>query len=248
MSQTIFRTQQLTGFTTLPNELLRDSKLSFKARGVLAMVLSQREDWIVYKGWLEKQGTEGREAIQGAIEELTAAGYVRTYTEQPREGGKFSNKVWHFYDVPVTDDGKPLTVNRERETVDGFPAAKKEQEKEEPSKKADVPSAVSVALTSFLAKFIEMDTLDFAEAWDDWLTYRKKRKLKPYADGGLATLEMLSKLGPDRAIAAIHHSRSQNYQGIYEPREKRTGRDSNRNAGTYNEGRSKSWKGFERTS
>jgi hypothetical protein len=147
--------------------------------------------------------------------------------------------------VSVTPPVTTVTPPSLSEPVKGGVTALTPKPSVEPSGK---PSAVSQALTSFLTKFIEMDTLDFAEAWDDWLVYRKKRKLKPYADGGLATLEMLSKLGPDRAIAAIHHSRSQNYQGIYEPREKRTGRDSNRNAGTYNEGRSKSWKGFERTS
>lgn len=96
MSRTIFRSQLSRDFTTLPNAMLRDKALSFRARGVLAMVLSNSNEWEVTKAWLNEQGPEGRDAIVTALNELREAGYCKVRKE--REEGKFSRTVWEFYD------------------------------------------------------------------------------------------------------------------------------------------------------
>lgn len=148
--RTVFRSHLTCDFVQLPNSMLRDKSLSYKARGILAMLLSNKDTWEVNKGYLQDMGTEGREAIQGAIGELEARGYMR-YVAQPREAGKFVGSVWHVYDVPCPLNertnqthwqekenfknsgpsqereavhGEPLTANHERETVPGFPTPK----------------------------------------------------------------------------------------------------------------------------
>lgn len=149
--RTIYRTVHTQDFTVLPNALLRDKSLSFKARGMLAMLLTNRDDWEAYAGWIQAQGTEGREAIASGIAELEAAGYM-AHRISASEGGKFARHVWTIYDTALAEekrtkwcqrqnfkkiesdhqreavDGKPLTGNRKRETVDGFPAPNKYQE------------------------------------------------------------------------------------------------------------------------
>lgn len=153
--KTIFRNAAKTHFVQIPNELVRNRVLSFKARGVLAMLLSNVDTWEVHVGWIQEQGTEGREAIQGAIRELEEAGYM-THSERPRAAGKFGSSVWTVYDEPVgvnartnrtkwseqnfkktpenhereAVNGLPHTGNRERETVSGFPATKKNKEED----------------------------------------------------------------------------------------------------------------------
>lgn len=99
----IYRSVQSHDFTVLPNALLRNKALSFKARGMAAMLLSNREDWNVYAGWIEEQGTEGREAVAAAMKELEAAGYM-VFAEAPRVGGKFMGGTWLVYDTPVPVD------------------------------------------------------------------------------------------------------------------------------------------------
>lgn len=105
-SRTIFRSLRKHHFTTVPNSLARDSSLSFKARGILLLVLSNCDEWVVHQSWLEEQGLEGREAIRSGMKELVAAGYARY--EEVREGGMFVAGRWTFMDEPdLPDDGKP---------------------------------------------------------------------------------------------------------------------------------------------
>lgn len=156
--KTIFRTKHATHFTTLPNGLLRDKQLSFRARGVLAMVLSNSEEWEVTQVWLREQGAEGKEAIAASIRELEAAGYA-VFDQERRGGGAFSQGVWTFYDAPVAlsqrttktalkepPTGLPPTGNPVGgKPHDGNPATKKDYQKEglseEENQKNSAPSA-----------------------------------------------------------------------------------------------------------
>lgn len=102
--KTIFRSKLTNHFTPLPNAMLRDKTLSFKARGILAMVLTNKEEWEVSKTWLQEQGTEGREAITSGLDELKKAGYVSMRQERG-DSNKFDRVIWEFRDMP--DNGKP---------------------------------------------------------------------------------------------------------------------------------------------
>lgn len=98
-ARTIHRRKLTQDFTVLPNALLRNNLLSFRARGVLAMMLSNADGWETNMGWLEAQGTEGRDAIRSAMKELEAAGYAVYATR--RDGGKIVCHEWTWYDAPV---------------------------------------------------------------------------------------------------------------------------------------------------
>ncbi len=96
--KTIHRRTLAENFTTLPNALLQNPALSFRARGMLAMMLSMPEDWQTYQTWIEGQAREGKEAVRSAVKELEAAGLLK-------ENGRVSGMVWHWSDTP--QDGKP---------------------------------------------------------------------------------------------------------------------------------------------
>ena len=65
----------------------------------------------------------------------------------------------------------------------------------------------------------ELDTPAFRTAWADWYAYRREAKIKTYVPRvAKAQLTKLAKLGHDAAIAAIEHSISQGYAGIYPPK------------------------------
>ena len=102
--QTIFRSVRSSdGFTMIPNDTLRDERLSFKARGLLALVLSNRDDWEITAGTLGEKGKEGRDAIRGALNELKELGYAKF--ERLSLAGRFTCVRWTFFDTPK--DGKP---------------------------------------------------------------------------------------------------------------------------------------------
>lgn len=102
--KTIFRSRPARDFTTYPNDLVRDKTLSFKARGILEMILSHREDWTVTKGWIEKQTPlEGREAVRSGLAELERAGYAK-FGKERGDDGTFCNQGWTFYDLPLPEN------------------------------------------------------------------------------------------------------------------------------------------------
>lgn len=64
-----------------------------------------------------------------------------------------------------------------------------------------------------------LDTPEFRAAWAEWLAYRKERRLAGYKPIGLAKLlNRLAAMGAAGAVAALEHSMSQNYQGVWEPK------------------------------
>ncbi|HEY7296049.1 MAG TPA: hypothetical protein VH916_13475, partial [Dehalococcoidia bacterium] len=73
------------GFTRIPNETLRDERLSMAARGHLAYLLSRPDDWATNadaearraRTLRDKRG-EGRRAMRAIYAELKQAGYLHS--------------------------------------------------------------------------------------------------------------------------------------------------------------------------
>jgi hypothetical protein len=82
----ITRAPRTTHFTVLSNDLIRDCRLSFKARGLLAWLLSQPDDWQTDAGRIAEQGPDGRTAILSALKELEHAGYLTRTRTQDKHG------------------------------------------------------------------------------------------------------------------------------------------------------------------
>lgn len=89
-------------FTILDNPLLDDERLSLRARGLLALLLSKPDDYPVNATDLAKRAKEGRDAIEATIRELIEVGYVRRRREQDAKGHWIT--VTDVYETPVTDD------------------------------------------------------------------------------------------------------------------------------------------------
>lgn len=97
-------------FTQIPNHWLRDSRLSFKARGVIALMMSHSQGWSLSINALADQNQEGKDAIRSAINELEKYGYLTR--GQVNEGGRFGESVWITHDpadLPMTEN--PTTEN-----------------------------------------------------------------------------------------------------------------------------------------
>ena len=60
----------------LKNEIVRDSNITYRARGLLTYLLSQPDHWRTNSDRLSYPATEGRDAIRSALNELSNAGYL----------------------------------------------------------------------------------------------------------------------------------------------------------------------------
>jgi hypothetical protein len=105
----IYRSRPSDNFAIIPNDTLRDPRLSYEARGILAELLSRPDDWHTTADELAEaarrqrgiQG-EGRRKTRAAFAELEAAGYIRRVRARGPQGHVVTEI--HLYDVPQTDD------------------------------------------------------------------------------------------------------------------------------------------------
>ena len=94
-----------THFTTIPNEWLRDSRMTLRTRGLLGELLSHRPGWEVTIESLVRDNPEGRDAIRSSVQELERYGYL---VRVPRRNGtKFAGMDYMIQVPPETSVGSP---------------------------------------------------------------------------------------------------------------------------------------------
>ncbi len=87
-------------FAQIANSALRDKRLSFKARGILALVLSNVGEWEATLRWLTSQSDhDGKRAIQAGLKELTDLGY-REVKYESRNQKVFTIVEWRHIPCP----------------------------------------------------------------------------------------------------------------------------------------------------
>ena len=69
-------------YTTLYNYVLQDSRLSWKARGLLVYLLSLPEDWRIYVSELATRAPDGEGSTRTAFKQLIEYGYISSTTER----------------------------------------------------------------------------------------------------------------------------------------------------------------------
>jgi hypothetical protein len=92
-------------FTQIPNDWVRDNRLSLKARGLLSMLMSHRAGWSLSINSIAKEAQEGKDAIRSAIAELERFGYLER--SQVNESGRYGEAIWTTQDPAVY----PLSEN-----------------------------------------------------------------------------------------------------------------------------------------
>lgn len=97
-------------YTVIHNEVIRDGRLSWKARGLLIFLLSQPDDWHTSASRLARQSPDGRAAILSGLHELELAGYIQRRRIQNRKGYFSTETV--VYDTPSPECGFPTSDNR----------------------------------------------------------------------------------------------------------------------------------------
>jgi hypothetical protein len=93
-------------FTQIPNDWLRDSRLSLKAIGLLAQLMSHSPGWNMSVRSLAKANGTGIDTIKSAVKELEQFGYlVRSDKQKQNQDGTFADYEWTTADPfqnPVT--------------------------------------------------------------------------------------------------------------------------------------------------
>lgn len=104
-----------SNFTILSNEILRDNRLSFRARGILVSILSRPDNWRTSAGSLANESVEGRGAILTALKELETFGYLERTKHQNAQGHWVSDSL--IYDKPRYEKPTSVEPTSENPTV-----------------------------------------------------------------------------------------------------------------------------------
>lgn len=88
----IIRGEHESHFTIVANEVMRDQRLSFKARGIHHFILSFPSGWRISATSISRAGREGRDAVLAGLKELEQFGYLHRERQQD-DKGRWSTRV-----------------------------------------------------------------------------------------------------------------------------------------------------------
>ena len=101
-------------YAQIPNQWLRDKRITYRARGLLGELMTHDAGWTISQASLVIEGSAevesvSRHAVRLMVAELVDAGYL--VTEQGRNGNRFGEVNYWLTDpwAPVDKDGdKPV--------------------------------------------------------------------------------------------------------------------------------------------
>ena len=191
--------QTNNNYTNISNQLVRDKRLSWKARGIFAYLWSQADNWQFYVNEIATHATDGKDSLASGLKELEKYGYLKR-KNRLTANGKISGMDWILADSPL--EGK--TVRREtRSTVN--PSLrnnnnKNYQQQELPTKKKTNSASPSNApsVSQLKAEFEEIwekypNKKGKKEAFNHYKAWRKKAPKKHTKEHIMVRLDMYKK-------------------------------------------------------
>lgn len=130
-------------YTRVGNELLRDARISYKAKGIFCWLASHREGFGVSPESIAAAGADGISAVKSALRELELYGYLSRSQVRRADGlmGDFTYRITDMpSSAPVDGNHPPVPTsddadNRRSEPVDGYPLADEPPADNRPHKK-----------------------------------------------------------------------------------------------------------------
>lgn len=102
-------------FVIMSKTALQDKTLSWKAKGMIAYLLSLPDDWQVYVNELKNRSKDSRDSTRTALNELIKANYV--YRKALKKvNGQFAGFEYYIYEEPTMQEPKtdnPISGNAE---------------------------------------------------------------------------------------------------------------------------------------
>ena len=202
-------------FGAVPNELLNNPDISFKAKGLYAYLNSKPDNWDFSVESIAAQVKEGIDSVRAGIHELEKFGYLIRIKYQNEKG--YWEVDYMLFESPSQEDPYHGKTN-EGEHPKQY---KKEVTKKECiEKKEEINTGMQ-------------DFGDWSEAMRVWIQYRKSiRKPLKTQRGINSCLNDLKKVCKNDAVAAmlvVEYCMNKEWQGIYAPKEPLTGPTSSGN-------------------
>lgn len=204
------------GYTLMGNTFLKDTRLSCKAVGLLAKMLSLPDNWDYSVSGLSKICKEGRDAIRNTINELINYGYI-IREEQCRNNGQFGSAKYIVDSSPMVENNElsPCAENQTsvKQASEILPQLNtKELNTKELNTKKDKTYTCEKKEKQY---FPENELLN--KAFLDYIAYRKEMKSKmtdrAIQMAGKQLLKMAS--NDEERIAILNQSIMNGWKGLF---------------------------------
>jgi len=157
-------------YTQIPNDWVRDSRISLKAIGLLAQIMSHKPGWNLSLRSIARINETGVGTIKSAVEELEQFGYlVRSKDQLHNEDGTFADYLWTTAD-PFQNPVTVKTAHGKQDTKKTI--TKNTISKESTNRASEIPDDFSVtddmrlwATEKHPAVDIDKATLNFVDYW-----------------------------------------------------------------------------------
>lgn len=106
--------KQAVPFTQVPNGLLYDSAISFKAKGIWAYMSAKPEGWNFSANRIAEETKEERKAILAGLKELSEAGYI---TAKKLHDGRIEYML-HWEIANIHRDKDQIPTSQENGTIE----------------------------------------------------------------------------------------------------------------------------------
>lgn len=97
------RRKREKSYVVIENSMFEDSRISYKAKGILGYLLTKPDGWIVKIPDLINHGMDGEKSLRAGLKELKTYGYL-TYYRTKNGKGEFNGIIWEYDDVPFEPD------------------------------------------------------------------------------------------------------------------------------------------------
>jgi hypothetical protein len=122
-------------FVIISNSVIRDQRLSWKARGLLAYLLSMPDNWTITKSHLKSVSRDGITVVDSTIKELEDAGYLKTWRYKKADGKFAYGSIVYDSPNPVHNPvDNPVDKSKNKDNHTRFPVTENLVFKEVPIK------------------------------------------------------------------------------------------------------------------
>lgn len=108
-SRNIYRVEKNANYVVMNRTVLSDDRLSWKAKGIMAYMLSMPDDWTFYLSELMNHSTDGEKSFRNGFKELKDSGYVKR--KPVYEDNKISHWETIVHEIPQTQASPVLAQN-----------------------------------------------------------------------------------------------------------------------------------------
>jgi hypothetical protein len=228
-----YRRHKKENYTHIDNHVFMDHSLSLKAKGLLTQIYSLPDDWEYSVKGLVTLFSDGKDAVNNALQELIEHGYI-VRTQRTNEFGKFDGYEYDIYEEPHISEAEfpftenpstenpitenPTQLNTNKENTKELNTKLIEKEKIQKKEKFDAIKVVE------LNEEISSDS-ELLQAWKDFIEFRKAVKPIKTMQGFTKLLNKLRDLSNGNhqiMIDILNQSIEKEWLGLFELEKKRT--------------------------